>query len=64
MRRSAQAFAGAVTWVPRRSLHLAVNYEQTRFKGGAGTAASGMNPAVITDRATEHLILGRAQVNF
>jgi len=62
--RSAQAFAGGVAWVPRRSFHLAVNYEQTRFKGGAGTAASGMNPAVITDRATEHLILGRAQVNF
>jgi phosphate-selective porin OprO/OprP len=62
--RSAQQYGGGVTWVPRRSVHLAVNFEETRFKGGAGTAAMGMTPAVITDRATEYLILGRAQVNF
>lgn len=61
---SAQAYTGAATWVLRRSVRLAVNYEQTVFKGGAGTAAMGMNPAVIADRATEYLILGRAQVNF
>ncbi len=61
---SAQAYTGAATWVLRRSVRLAVNYEQTVFKGGAGTAAMGMNPAVIADRPTEYLILGRAQVNF
>ena len=62
--RSAKAFAGGVTWVPRRSLHLAVNFEETKFEGGAGTAATAMNPAVFADRPTEYLILGRAQVNF
>ena len=62
--RSAQGYAGAITWVPRRSAHFAVHFEETRFKGGAGTAAMGMNPAVITDRPTEYVIIGRAQVNF
>ena len=55
---------GAITWIPRRSAHFAVHFEETRFKGGAGTAAMGMNPAVITDRPTEYVIIGRAQVNF
>jgi hypothetical protein len=41
-----------------------LNFEETKFEGGAGTPAMGMNPAVITDRPTEYLILGRAQVNF
>src|SRR4030095_7988520 len=56
--RSAQAFAGGAAWVPRRTVRLAVNFEQTRFKGGAGMAAMGMNPAVITDRLTEYVVLG------
>lgn len=62
--RSATQVAGGFAWVPRRSVRLSVNYEQTRFEGGAGTAAMGTSPAVIQDRKTEHLVLGRAQVNF
>ena len=62
--RAANAFGGAITWVPRRSARFSISYEQTRFDGGAGTAASGMTPAVITDRATEHVIIGRTQVSF
>ncbi|HEY7376010.1 MAG TPA: porin [Polyangia bacterium] len=62
--RSANAFGGAITWVPRRSARLSVSYEQTRFDGGAGTAASGMTAAVIADRPTEHVIIGRTQVSF
>jgi phosphate-selective porin OprO/OprP len=62
--RSAQAFAGGVAWVPRRSVRLAFNFEETRFKGGAGTAATATAAAVIDDRPTEYLLLGRAQVNF
>src|SRR5262249_2414979 len=54
--RAANAFGGAITWVPRRSARFAVSYEQTRFDGGAGTAASGMNAAVPADRPTEHVI--------
>jgi phosphate-selective porin OprO/OprP len=56
--RSAKAWAGGVAWVPRRSVHLGLNFEQTRFKGGAGTIAA------VTNRPTENLLLGRAQVNF
>jgi phosphate-selective porin OprO/OprP len=62
---SAKAYAGGVTWVPRRSLHLAVNFEQTRFDGGAaGPPAMGSTAATTANRATENLFLGRAQVNF
>jgi len=56
--RAANAFGGAITWVPRRTARLAISYEQTRFDGGAGTTTA---PA---DRATEHLIIGRTQVSF
>lgn len=56
--RSAQAFGGAVTWVPRRTARFGVSYERTRFEGGAGTATA---PA---DRPTEHVVIGRAQANF
>jgi phosphate-selective porin OprO and OprP len=62
--RSAQAITGGAAWVLRRSFRLAVNFEQTRFKGGNQRAAMGMNPAVITDRLTEYVLIGRAQVNF
>ena len=62
--RAANAFGGAITWVPRRSARFAISYEQTRFDGGAGAAASGMTPAVIADRPTEHVIIGRTQVSF
>jgi phosphate-selective porin OprO/OprP len=62
--RVAHAFGAAVTWVPRRSARFAVAYEQTRFDGGAGTAASGMNPAVFADRLTENVLIMRAQANF
>jgi phosphate-selective porin OprO/OprP len=56
--RAAKAWALNATWVPRRSVHLGVMFEQTRFDGGAGTAMA------VTNRPTENLILGRGQVNF
>ena len=62
--RAANAFGGAITWVPRRTARFAISYEQTRFDGGAGTAAMGMTPAAIRDRLTEHVFIGRAQANF
>jgi len=62
--RSATQYAGGFAWVPRRVVRLTINFEQTRFKGGAGTAAMGMTPADIQDRKTENVIIGRAQVNF
>ena len=68
--RTAQAFAGGLAWVPRRTLRVALDYEQTRFKGGGGTAAIAATPgvpamaAVLTNRKTEYVFIGRAQVNF
>lgn len=56
--RSATAFGVIATWVLRRSLHLGLMFEQTRFDGGAGTASA------VKDRPTENLLLGRAQLNF
>jgi phosphate-selective porin OprO/OprP len=56
--RSATAYGFNAAWVPRRSFHLGLLFEQTRFKGGAGTTMA------ITNRPTENLLLGRAQVNF
>ena len=56
--RSAQAWTAGLTWVPARRFHVALNFEQTIFKGGAGTTAA---PG---DRKTENVLVGRAQVNF
>jgi phosphate-selective porin OprO/OprP len=56
--RSATAYGVNAAWVPRRSVHLGLLFEQTKFEGGAGTATA------VTDRQTENLLLGRAQVNF
>jgi phosphate-selective porin OprO and OprP len=62
--REAQSFGAALTWVPRRSARFSVAWDHTRFEGGAGRAASGMMPAVIGNRQTENVIIGRAQANF
>ena len=62
--QSAHSFGGAITWVPRRTARYAVAYDQTRFDGGSGIAAMGMNPAVLTNRLTEHALIFRAQANF
>jgi phosphate-selective porin OprO/OprP len=56
--KSAKAIAGNVNLVPRRSFHLGLFFEQTRFTGGAGTATA------ITDRKTENVFVGRAQIFF
>jgi phosphate-selective porin OprO/OprP len=56
--RSALSFAGGVTWVPRRSFHLAADFEHTSFDGGAGTAGA------IVDRTAEKVLICRAQVSF
>ena len=62
--QEAQSFGAALTWVPRRSARYSVAWDQTRFEGGAGTAASGMTAAVIGNRQTENVIIARAQANF
>ncbi len=68
--RTAQSFAGGLTWVPRRTVRLALDLEKTTFTGGTGTAATAAKPgvpatpAVFADRNTEYVVIGRAQVNF
>lgn len=58
--REAQSWAGAVNYIPRRSFRLAVDFEQTRFKGGAAAA----DKKTVADRVNENVVVGRAQVNF
>jgi len=55
---SARAWTGGLTWIPRRSFRLGVNYERTTFVGGAGTTTA------VTDRKAESVVIGRAQINF
>jgi phosphate-selective porin OprO/OprP len=58
--RQAQSWAVAVNYVPRRSFRLAVDFEQTRFEGGAAAA----DKKTVVDRKTENAVIGRAQINF
>jgi phosphate-selective porin OprO and OprP len=54
----AQGWAGALSYIPSRTLRVAVNYERTTFTGGGGSAAAPK------DRTTEAVVIGRVQVNF
>jgi phosphate-selective porin OprO/OprP len=58
--RSARSWAGAITYVPRRSFHLAVDFERTTFDGGAAAA----DKVTEINRKTETVIMSRAQINF
>jgi phosphate-selective porin OprO/OprP len=68
----AQGWAGALTFVPSRTVRFAVNFEQTRFTGGSSVSSSVTDPATmkttttvtVADRKTENALFGRAQVNF
>jgi phosphate-selective porin OprO/OprP len=52
--RRARAWAGGVNWYLNRNVRLVLNYENTRFTGGA---AGG-------DRSPEHAVLSRFQIAF
>ena len=58
--RKAQSWAGAINYIPRRSFRLALDFERTRFQGGAAAA----DKLTVADRKTENVIIGRTQVNF
>jgi len=68
----AQGWAGALTFVPSRTVRFAVNFEQTRFTGGSSVSTPVTDPdtgtttpkVTIADRKTENALFGRAQVNF
>src|SRR5262249_31635200 len=56
--REATALAPGVGWILRRSVRFSLIVERTTCEGGAGSSGA------VTDRATENLLLARAQVNF
>ncbi len=68
----AQGLAGALTYVPSRTVRFAVNFEQTRFTGGSSVSTSTVDPTTnvktttttVVDRKTENALFGRMQVNF
>jgi phosphate-selective porin OprO and OprP len=53
--RLARAGTVAANWILARALRFGLDYEQTRFRGGAADGA---------DRDTEHVVLGRVQTVF
>ena len=56
--RSAQGGAVAAICIPTKTLRIAVNYDQTLFKGGALDATKAE-----ANRKTENVIIARGQVN-
>jgi len=70
--RKATGFAGALTYVPSRTVRFAVNFEQTRFTAGSSVSTTTTDPTTmkttttttVADRKIENALFGRAQVNF
>lgn len=68
----ATGFAGALTYVPSRTVRFTVNFEQTRFTAGSSVSTTTTDPTTmkttttttVADRKTENALFGRAQVNF
>ncbi|MEO5769388.1 MAG: porin [Polyangia bacterium] len=58
VRRAAGGAVG-VTWIPSLTTRLSLNYEQTRFKGGAAAPDKS-----VIDRKPENVLITRAQINF
>ena len=59
----ATGWAGALTYVPSRTVRFAINFEQTRFTAGSSVSTS-TSTSTTADRKTENALFGRAQVNF
>ena len=65
--RSAQTWTAGVNWYLSQNARIALNYEQTKFDGGAlaaGQTSVGNTGLGIADRPDEKAILGRFQVAF
>jgi len=64
--KKAQTWTGGVNWYLNPNVKLAVNYEQTKFEGGAGIGITAINAAGtnVRDREDERALLARFQVAF
>jgi phosphate-selective porin OprO/OprP len=64
--KKAQTWTGGVNWYLNQNVKLAVNYEQTKFEGGAGIGITAINAAGtnVRDREDERALLARFQVAF
>lgn len=64
--KKAQTWTGGVNWYLNPNVKFAVNYEQTKFDGGAGIGITAINAAGsnIRDREDERAVLARFQVAF
>jgi len=68
--KSAKTWVGGVNWYLNPNLKVALNYEQTRFDGGAGignpnaSVANGETPTNVTDRQEEKAVFARFQIAY
>ena len=60
--QEAREWGVGLNWYLNRNVKLVLNYEQTSFDGGAGSASA--TAYTIHNRATEQVVLTRAQIMF
>ncbi|MGD0652144.1 MAG: porin [Verrucomicrobiia bacterium] len=60
--QEAREWGVGLNWYLNKNVKLVLDYEQTSFDGGAGTASS--TAYTVKDRQTERIVLTRAQVSF
>lgn len=60
--QEAREWGAGLNWYLNRNIKLVVNYEQTDFDGGAGTADA--TTYTVKDRQTERVVIGRTQFTF
>ena len=60
--QEAREWGVGLNWYLNRNVKLVLNYEQTSFDGGAGSASA--TAYTIHNRTTEQVVLTRAQITF
>ena len=64
--KSAKSWTAGVNWYLNQNAKVALNYEYTKFDGGAGIGITPINAAGsnVRDRESEEALLARLQVAF
>ncbi len=64
--KSAKSWTAGVNWYLNQNTKVALNYEHTKFEGGAGIGITAINAAGtnVRDRESEDALLARFQVAF